>query len=314
MTSEAINGRSGLRAAPGSATKSGPQSGPAHPNPTRDIAVVIITQATRPAELDRAIASVRSQKGVDSQLVLLLNGAPTPMHDPSDVLIELPENVGIPAGRNAGAAAANARLVVFLDDDAELLGPSVLASVVARFADHPRLGAMAIRLIDEHGQTQRRHIPRLGSRSAARPGQVTYVVGAACAVRMSAFDAVGGFDSRFFYAMEESDLAWRILNAGWSIWYAADLTAFHPRTAPSRHPGYVRMTARNRLWMAWRSLPAPLLGLYLLTWTVVTVARGGPAGEVAHGYREACSSLPRRSPMRWRTVLRMTRIGRPPVI
>ena len=148
----------------------------------------------------------------------------------------LPENVGIPGGRNVGAAMADAGLLLFLDDDAELLGPTVLATAVQRFAADGRLGAMAIRLLDEEGRTQRRHVPRVGGGSAARSGEVTHFIGAACAVRADAFEALGGFDRQFFYAMEESDLSWRLLDAGWSIWYSADLTAFHPRTTPVAAP------------------------------------------------------------------------------
>lgn len=279
-----------------------------------DIAVVVLTQADRPDELARAIASVRAQTGVDAQVVLVVNGATPPSPDPADRLVVLPENIGIPGGRNAGAEVANAKLIMFLDDDAELLDNELLATVVARFAAQPRLGAMAIRIVDEQGHTQQRHVPRVGVRSAARSGPVTHFVGAACVVRAVSFDNVGGFDPRFFYAMEESDLSWRMLEAGWSIWYSADLRVFHPHTLPSRHPRCAVMTARNRLWMAWRMLPAPLFAGYLLTWTTVAVARGAGPRDVLTGYREAWAARPERRPMRWRTVARMTRLGRPPTV
>ena len=207
------------------------------PEPIHEIAVVVLTQGTRPTELARAIASIRAQQQVDPHLVLVVNGAAPPHADRPYQLIVLPENVGIPGGRNVGAAAADARLIMFLDDDAELLDPGLLAAVVDRFKANPRLGAMSIHLIDEEGCTQQRHVPRLGLRSAERSGPVTHFVGGACVVRATAFHGVDGFDPRFFYAMEESDLSWRLLDAGWSIWYSADLKVFHPRTAPSRHRG-----------------------------------------------------------------------------
>ena len=282
--------------------------------PRHQIAVVVLTQATRPAELDRALASVRAQRDVDVELVLVMNGVPAPQPDPSDRLIVLAENAGIPAARNIGAAAADADLVMFLDDDAELLDPALLARVVDRFSENPGLGAMAIRLVDEQGHTQCRHVPRLGGRTAQRSGPVTHFVGAACVVRAETFGQIDGFDPRFFYAMEESDLSWRLLDAGWSIWYSADLIAFHPHTAPSRHPGHARLTARNRMWMAWRSLPTALLLGYLTSWTLLALLRGAPLREVIGGYHEAHSTLPPRTPMRWGTVLTMTRLGRPPVL
>jgi GT2 family glycosyltransferase len=282
--------------------------------PKHEIAVVVLTQGNRPTELARAITSVREQQQVDPHLVLVVNGAATPQAEGSDRLIVLPENVGIPGGRNIGAAAADARLIMFLDDDAELLDPGLLATIVDRFKADRRLGAVSIRLVDEEGHTQRRHVPRLGSRSAERSGPVTYFVGGACVVRAAAFQLADGFDPRFFYAMEESDLSWRLLDAGWSIWYSADLKVFHPRTAPSRHPGYALLTARNRLWMAWRSLPGPFLAGYVMTWTIAAPVRGAPLREVLAGYREAWSARPPRHPIRWRTVARMTFLGRPPVL
>ncbi len=282
--------------------------------PRYEIAVVVLTQGTRPVELSRAIASVRAQQRVDPQLVLVVNGGTLPEADRPDVVIVLPDNEGIPGGRNIGAAAADAKLVLFLDDDAELLDPGLLASVIAKFDADPRLSAISLRLVDQDGVTQQRHVPRLGSRSADRSGPVTHFVGGASVLRATAFHEVGGFDPRFFYAMEESDLSWRLLDAGWSIWYAADLKVFHPRTSPSRHPGYALLTARNRFWMAWRSLPAPMLAGYLTVWTLAAVLRGAPLKEVLAGYRKARSTPPPRRPMRWRTVLKMTLLGRPPVL
>jgi GT2 family glycosyltransferase len=280
---------------------------------THELAVVVLTQSDRPAELACAIESVQAQQHVDVQLVLVVNGAAPPQVDGVDRLLVLPENVGIPRGRNIGAGMADARLIMFLDDDAQLLHPGLLAEVVRRFDADPGLGAMSIHLVDQQGQTQQRHIPRLGSGSADRSGAVTHFVGAACVVRADAFYGVGGFDPLFVYAMEESDLSWRLMDAGWSIWYSADLKAFHPRTTPSRHRGYALMTARNRVWMAWRSLPAPLLAGYLLTWTAAAVLHGAPLKDVLAGYREASSALPARRPMRWGTVAKMTKLGRPPV-
>lgn len=299
------------RLAPQPASQPAPQEEPQ--GPRARVAVIVLTQSDRP-ELTRALASVRAQEGLHVHLLLVVNGAEAPAQDLADEVIVLPENVGIPAGRNLGAAACDADVLVFLDDDAELQGSDHLATIIERFDADPGLGAMAVRIVDEHGETQRRHVPRVGAGSAARSGPVTHFVGATCAVRAEAFAAVGGFDPRFFYAMEESDLAWRLLDQRWAIWYSADLTTFHPHTLPSRHPNHVRLQARNRLWMAWRSLPVPLLLGYLLTWTLVPAARREPVREVLTGFREAWADRPERAPMRWRTVATMTRLGRPPVL
>ena len=74
------------------------------------------------------------------------------------------------------------------------------------------------------------------------------------------------------------------------------------------------LTARNRLWAAWLSLPAPMLFAYLFTWTMLAVLRGAPVRQVLAGYRQAWRARPPRRPMSWGTVGRMTLLGRPPMV
>jgi GT2 family glycosyltransferase len=151
-----------------------------------------------------------------------------------------------------------------------------------------------------------------------RSSRVTTFLGGANAVRTRVLAQVGGLPDAFFYAHEETDLAWRALDAGWMIDYRADMVLNHPTTAPSRHAVYHRMVARNRVWLARRNLPALLVPVYLGVWMLLTLLRrpSRPAlkawfGGFREGWATPCG--PRR-PMRWRTVWRLTRLGRPPVI
>ncbi|MCZ0984121.1 glycosyltransferase family 2 protein [Streptomyces sp. x-45] len=85
------------------------------------------------------------------------------------------------------------------------------------------------------------------------------------------------------------DLAWRLYAASWSGWYATDIHMHHPLTDPARHALYHRLAARNRIWIAYRNLPAPLLPVYLSVWTTITLARavhGGGLGQTLRGVSE----------------------------
>jgi hypothetical protein len=78
------------------------------------------------------------------------------------------------------------------------------------------------------------------------------------------------------------------------------------------------MVARNRVWLARRNLPAPLVPVYLGVWMLLTLLRRPSRAALRAwfgGFREGWTSPcgPRR-PMKWRTVWRLTRLGRPPVI
>lgn len=238
--------------------------------------------------------------------------------------VDLPENLGIPGGRNVGIEAfgpggSEVDALLFLDDDGLLERTDTAELCRQAFTEDPKLGIVSFRIADpETGETQRRHVPRLRASDPMRSSRVTTFLGGANAVRTRVFEQVGALPGEFFYAHEETDLAWRALDAGWLIDYRADMVLLHPTTAPSRHAVYHRMVARNRVWLARRNLPAPLVPVYLGVWLLLTLLRrpSAPAlkawfGGFKEGWTTPCG--PRR-PMKWRTVWRLTRLGRPPVI
>lgn len=281
-----------------------------------DVSVVVLTMGDRPQELADAIGSARDQAGVSIEVVLVVNGG-TPDTSIADVVVEPGENLGIPGGRNAGADASNGTLVCFLDDDGAL-ADGVLAPALEAFTANDRLAVIGLRVVDPSGATARRHVPGLRS-DADTSRAATSFPGGASIVRRTTFDQVGGLCGPFRYGLEETDLAWRLLDAGWDIQYRADLQMTHPRTSPTRHKAFFVDTARNRVWLAHRTLPIPLAVVYVTAWTLVTTARNlrRPGAIIAH-LRGTAVGLrgpigPRR-PMRWRTVWKMARLGRPPVI
>src|SRR5437868_6188565 len=124
----------------------------------------------RVAELNRAVESALNQIDGDVEVVIVGNGADVPAM-PAKVpvgsastikIIRLPENVGIPAGRNRGVEACTGDVVLFLDDDGWYVNDKLVAHVRNRFATEPDLGVISFRVMDPDGGTgQRRHVPRL---------------------------------------------------------------------------------------------------------------------------------------------------------
>ncbi|MFB9517682.1 glycosyltransferase family 2 protein [Streptomyces purpureus] len=288
------------------------------------LGAVIITMGNRPDDLLALIDSVAKQDGEPVEVVVVGQGVPVTGVPDWVRTVELPENLGIPGGRNVGVEAfgpggTDVDALLFLDDDGLLPRTDTAELVREAFAGDPKLGIISFRIADpETGQTQRRHVPRLRASDPMRSSRVTTFLGGANAVRTAVLAEVGPLPAEFFYAHEETDLAWRALDAGWMIDYRSDMVLFHPTTAPSRHAVYHRMVARNRVWLARRNLPAPLVPVYVGVWLLLTLARRpAPAalkawfGGFKEGWATPCG--PRR-PMKWRTVWRLTRLGRPPVI
>lgn len=281
--------------------------------------VVVLTMGTRPEDLDRGLRSILAQVGVETDVVVVGNSW-NPIGLPDGVrAVHLPENLGIPAGRNAGVPHVSGEYLFFLDDDASLPDPDFLRSIAARFEADPALGLIQPRVVDPTGlPSPRRWVPRLRVGNPYESGPATALWEGAVAMRRDLFDAIGGWPDEFFYAHEGIDLVWRVWDAGFVPWYAADLVANHPVIDPARHDVYYRLNARNRVWLARRNLPVVLEPVYVGTWVGMTLLRvrdRDALGAWFAGLREGVGTRPEgRRPMRWRTVWEMTKAGRPPVI
>jgi len=162
------------------------------------VGAVVITMGNRPDELRALLDSVAGQDGDRVEVVVVGNGAPVPDVPEGVRTIELPENLGIPGGRNVGIEAfgpggSDVDVLLFLDDDG-LLARTDTAELCRRAFDaDPELGIISFRIADpDTGVTQRRHVPRLRASDPMRSSRVTTFLGGANAVRTKVLAQVGG--------------------------------------------------------------------------------------------------------------------------
>jgi GT2 family glycosyltransferase len=282
--------------------------------------VVVLTQGTRPDDLARGIRSLLDQQGVTLDIVCVGNGW-QPIGLPPEVkALALPNNLGIPAGRNRGVPMVAGEYLFFLDDDASIPDPHFLSRAVEKLRADPSIGLLQPKVVDPTGTASpRRWIPRILKGEAGHSSNVFSVWEGAVLLPRAVFDATGGWADPFFYAHEGIELAWRVWDQGLRVWYAGDLEANHPVIQPTRHADYYRLNARNRVWLARRNLPGALAALYVGSWTAIQTlrwARNRPALRAWFaGWGEGWRSDPGvRRPLSWRTVWRMTLAGRPPVV
>jgi GT2 family glycosyltransferase len=279
---------------------------------------VVLTRGDRPEVLARAVDSLLRQRDVDIDVAVVGNGW-RPEGLPEGVKgVHLPRDEGIPAGRNAGVPAVDGGLLFFLDDDAEIVADDALARLAPRFGD---VGLVQLRVEPrDGGRRSSDWSPRLGGGAPERSGEVTAVWEGAVAMPRAVFDEVGGWPDEFRFVHEGVDLAWRVMDAGYEVHYAADLSVLHPEPPanPTRHAYSTYFGARNRVWLARRHLPLPLGVVYALTfllraWPRLTSARERQAllRGYLDGLRKPCGSRRR---LRVRTLWRMTRAGRPPLL
>ena len=287
--------------------------------PGAQVGVVILSQGHRPETLAEAIDSVLHQS-VSMDVVVVGNGW-VPQGLPAGVRsLALPENIGIPAGRNKGVPEVTGQYLFFLDDDEQIPSGTFLADAIALLGSE--IGLLQPRIEDRDGvPAPRRWIPRLRKGDPKRSSNVFSVLEGAVLIPRTVFERAGGWAADFFYAHEGIDLAWRVWDQGLRVWYAGDLVAYHPVSEPTRHAEYFRLNARNRIWLARRNLPIILIPFYVASWSAVQLVRSVRSTETRQGlsawwagWREGWRGTVDRRRISWRTVWRMTRAGRPPIV
>lgn len=161
-------------------------------------------------------------------------------------------NEGYGAACNSGAAASTGSVLLFLNADVELkqgsvrelwdvvqgkgrvglAGPMLVGPEGDRQNSVRRFPSPGVWLLD--GTIFERWLPARILLSGYKPGhrsglaaRVDWVEGACLAVRRDAFEAVGGFDERYFMYCEELDLSRRLRDADWLRLYVPAAVAVH---------------------------------------------------------------------------------------
>jgi len=274
----------------------------------------------RKEELEQAVSSLLSQEGVTTEVVVVGNGWDPKPSFPRLKTLHLKENLGIPAGRNAGVHEVKGLNLLFLDDDVHLYDPKTLLKMKKILDEREEIGLIQPRVISNiSGEpTPKRWVPRLRIGNPLESSVATSLWEGSTVIRKNVFEEIGGWPDNFFYGHEGIDLLWRTLDAEYIPWYAAEITVKHPVINPARHSYFYFLNARNRVWLAKRHLRFPFSLLYLLTWFLITIIRARGLKTFGASLRGFISGFFSKAEgqrkLRWKTHWLLTRYGRAPLI
>jgi GT2 family glycosyltransferase len=209
---------------------------------------------------------------------------------PGVQVVESGGNVGFARANNIGAARTTAPFLLLLNPDT-IVDPHAIARLVAELSAHPEAAVAGPRLIDEEGRAElsfgppispwgelrqkallsmyNRNVPaavRYVERLSRAPGERSWVSGACLLVRREDWDAVGGFDERFFMYTEDVDLCRSLIGRGRTIRFVPDAQVRHLRgRSASRNPDTERLRRMSQIAYYDKHLPrwAGLLRWYL---------------------------------------------------
>ena len=203
-------------------------------------------------------------------------GSPISLAEASNRRVLYTANRGFAAANNEGARGSAAELLLFLNPDTELTH-GTLEGLVQAMRDRSKVGLLSVRQVMGDGSlwpslhrfpSMRRALaaavaseqwPRFGKRLGervldmarySRGGPFDWTTGAVFAVRREAFEAVDGFDERFFLFSEETDLCKRIQDLGWQAYHEPGITFIHHAGKAGVHPPREAQMAYGRLQYA----------------------------------------------------------------
>jgi len=210
------------------------------------------------------IIVVENASGDDS-VHILREGAP------DIVLVESEENLGFAGGCNLGVERSRGDVVAFLNNDATP-DPGWLREGVKALFSHPRVGAVASRVLDWEGKTidyagagltwyGMGYRPLSGHpanrKKEAGPGPVLFGTGSAMMVRREVYEELGGFDEDFFMFFEDVDFGWRLNLLGYQYLYEPESVVFHKHHQSMKDVGNHKeeyLLERNALMCLFKNL------------------------------------------------------------
>jgi hypothetical protein len=171
--------------------------------------------------------------------------------------IEAGANLGFSAATNRAIARGRSRYFLALNPDTQLHA-GVLDVLLELMDANPQIGICGCRLEREDGtldHAARRSFPTplgalahftgVGRRTKAparlaqyrapgiERGPVDAVSGAFMLIRRAALEEVGTFDEGYWLYMEDLDLCYRFVQAGWTVWYEPSVAVTHVKGGSS---------------------------------------------------------------------------------
>ena len=282
--------------------------------PSPPLVTVLILNTNRK---DDTLACVQSlqESTYPNQAIILLDNASTDgsveavsARFPEVRIVHLTQNLGYTGNNNVGIQIAleqGADWVFILNEDT-IVAPDCIAQLVAAGEADPAIGILGPlvfhysepEVIQSAGGSfdrlwRSQHIGQNDSNLSAyaAPRQVDWVTGCSLLARASVLSQIGGFDERFYYYYEETELCVRANRAGWKIQYVPSAKIWHKGVqvnyAPK--PSVTYYSVRNHLMMLSKHhAPLPVQAAAWLddlktiaSWTL------RPKWRSQHGHRDA---------------------------
>lgn len=177
------------------------------------------------ASVDQSLSGVKDKFSSEPRLRMIFNT----------------ENLGYDEGNNIGARAAGGKYIVFLNPDTTV-ERDWLSAIVTKMEGEPDIGMAQGKVlrasapenlgnlgfnIDAVGNLYPIASGEKNGSEYSRTHEMLVADGCALVARADVFRSIGGFDSDFFFEVDETDLCWRAWIAGYRVVFVPGALVYH---------------------------------------------------------------------------------------
>jgi len=286
----------------------------------------IVVTYLRDDLLKKCLESIYAQQGLEEpyEVIIIDNDGsariPSPPRKTIHQVVERPDkNLGCANGRNLAMTLARGKFWIFIDDDATWHDDQDASRMVNLMQSDDTVAAIAVKSLAPDGTPIRLEYPHPDKEYIAAqqtPVDVPYFYQMGLSMRAEAVRKVGVYTERFDIYMEEVDLSYRFLDAGYHILYAPDVAVFHHRSDLGRlvkADSYWFQNALNKSRMGWRLLPFPYpltIGVIWSGWVLLKTRRPGLVWKIWRQlWRERNLLRKERNTLKPETMKHLRRVG-----
>lgn len=247
----------------------------------------IIISFNRPqetVEVVQNILALEEVEGFKKEILVINNGSEKSYNlfedyyaglNPEDsqrvIYIDHHENTGVAGGRNIGIQKASGEYLFFIDDDAEFEENFVLPFTLKKFEEYKDQNVKLIGFVVKNYYDGSLDLPVKNKEKAKEKEFLNNLFsGGAHVIKKEVFDNVGLYTDEFFYGMEEYDLAYKTMDAGYRILFTSEINVLHKVSPEGREPERTkfRRMLENKVLVAYKYLPAKYVLSHLFMWSL----------------------------------------------
>ena len=180
-------------------------------------------------------------------------------------------NLGVAGGRNMCIREAKGKYLLFMDDDSEIVQQDVIQLILDKFKKYENEKLAIIGFLGKNPYTGNTETPLKNQDLIIGKLEIFYNLffGYGHVFPKALVAETGFYQEDFFYGMEEYDLSYATVKAGYSILFTQEIVMLHKQNPNGREPNkttYARMFA-NKIIVLYKHMPMLYVITHFVLWS-----------------------------------------------